>query len=224
MITEKNKDKLLKAAEDLNAQGDCVKVVKIGSTDKPVYFALRPIDMENWIKIKSNPDLGENFDVGVMKEHMVSPTYEEWMESKPLGGHFDKLKDALLRISGFTDDFSVVYDPTKMEYTKDPGELIDELKGKYENFKVILIDGISVAMTPIEIEEYMNYKAQTEKVAAVPDDEERLREAFKLDLELVKSHLIYPDKLFSEGIYVDVLFQLLWTISGFTDNVEVIES
>lgn len=212
------KDKALELAKKLKDEQNLpAKVVRISDD----YFILKPITTDEFFEFRKISETSPDAERDLVISHIVDEENFDF-NNKP-AGIFERLRELLYEVSGFTTNIATAYDPTVLELARtDIQQMINEVSKIDKSAKIIMINKIPFAIRPITSDEYMQYKSQTERIIQL-SDKEAFEEAYKIDKELMISHLIEPKSLPIEAGYLELLFQALWQISGFTQDVEVIE-
>jgi hypothetical protein len=217
-------------AEEQKEKENLVKYIYAG--DK--YYVVSCITLEEFNQFrkdaysKSTPEGGEmpGNDVDPQKEqefifeHIL---YPEVNKDKMTGGLYMQIMQGVYEASGFNAQVQVVHDPTIENALLDMDE-IKKIADKENNAKIITMNGIPFVLTPILQNEYIQYRAQADRLMR-PDipQEQRESEAYKLDHDLLAAHVIHPKEPIIEAGYIETLFGMLWAISGFTEDVQVLE-
>lgn len=210
-----DKNKATNVAEQMKNEGIIVKIVRIGDS----YFVLKPITIKEFFEYRQKESITQTDEMDFVISHVVED--QDIVKNAP-AGMYERLKDMLFEVSGFTSNVNIVYDPTVTKYLTDVSVLAEKLTNTNPNAKIVTINKIPFAILPVNTSEYMEYKSNTDKLLSLPE-KEAFKKAYELDRDLVAKHVIYPTDLPDEAGYLELLFQSIWQISGFSQDVEVIE-
>lgn len=207
---------LAKAKELRDTTGKNVKVVRVGLS----YYALHPVTIGEFLEYRNVPEITEDMEIKFLLDHVAHP--EITLDSLD-AGTYEKLKEALFTASGFSQDVDLVYDPIAAQTVMAVDELIKKMDSMgHKNYRIILINRIPFVIKSITTDEYIQYRATTESLLQIPE-QHRFIKAAELDSAFAKAHIIYPELIPDEAGYLENLFAALWKVSGFSQEVEIVE-
>jgi len=201
------------------------------------FFVVKPINHTSYSQLrmesaqKATPDQIDNpnyvdptLEENIMQDHILFP--DDFKLSELRSGWASNVKEFIKHVSGFDDKAGVVDDPFVATYQKDINDVKAELETQghpIKSYSVVLINSIPFCIKPVLQSEYISYRAEVEQITNEKDMKIREQKAITTDMNLIKSHIIYPGEELKYAGYIDLVFRAIWAVSGFTDNVQVVE-
>lgn len=208
----KTKEEMIETVKKYNEEGVICKLVRIGSS----FFILKPLMIDTYLQYKT-----ANYDAKTEEEFIMNQIIEH-NKSMLYAGDFELIKEKIFEVSGFGQEALVVFDPIKNKYNMTIEDIANKYKSEYPDMRIIIVNDLPIAIKSITTDEYFTYRSEVEKLSQIVDDNKRFEDAFKLDIELAKSHIIYPSDITEPG-YFELIFSALWRVSGFAQESEIIE-